>query len=63
MSLSWRKIIGSLEQKSWRYRAQQIARLVQALELELNQELLGNRYDRYQDALEAKEIQRLIEVA
>lgn len=63
MSLSWRKIIGSLEQKSWRYRAQQIARLLQALELELNQEFLGNRYNRYQDALETKEIQKLIEVA
>ncbi|MBE9200004.1 MULTISPECIES: hypothetical protein [unclassified Nodularia (in: cyanobacteria)] len=63
MSLSWRKIIGPLEQKSWRYRAQQIARLLQALELELSQEFLGNRYNRYQDALGTKEIQRLIEVA
>ncbi len=63
MNLSWRKIIGSLEQKSWRYRAQQIARIVQALELELNQELLGNKYHRYQDALESKEIKKLIEVA
>ncbi|MDP5338535.1 MAG: hypothetical protein NWQ28_08170, partial [Nodularia sp. (in: cyanobacteria)] len=63
MSLSWRKIIGSLEQKSWRYRAQQIARLLQALELELNQEFLGNRYNRYQDALGTKEIQKLIEVS
>ncbi len=63
MSLSWRKIIGSLEQKSWRYRAQQIDRITQALKLELNQELLGNCYHRYQNALAAKEIKKLIEVA
>ncbi len=63
MSLSWRKIIGSLEQKSWHYRAQQLSRLIQSLELELDQERLGNRYDRYKDALAAKDIQKLVEVA
>ena len=38
MSLSWRKIIGPLEQKSWHYRAQQLSRLIQSLELELNKD-------------------------
>ncbi|MBC1219228.1 hypothetical protein GNF10_01175 [Nostoc sp. UCD121] len=63
MSLSWRKIIGPLEQKTWHYRAQQLSRLIQSLELELNKDRLGNRYKRYQDALETKDIQKLVEVA
>ncbi|MBN3905276.1 MAG: hypothetical protein HWQ35_01395 [Nostoc sp. NMS1] len=63
MSLSWRKIIGPLEQKSWHYRAQQLSRLIQSLELELDKDRLGNRYERYQDALETKDIQKLVEVA
>lgn len=63
MSLTWRRIIGPLEQKSWCYKAQQLARLIKELELELNESKLGKCYKRYKDALGTKEIQRLIEVA
>jgi hypothetical protein len=63
ISPHWRKIIGTLEQKTWHYKSQQIYRLIKHLELDLNEKRLGNHYQRYQDSLENKEIQRFIEVA
>jgi hypothetical protein len=63
MNSSWRNVIGSLEQKSWQYKSQQLERLIKALELNLNTTKLGNRYERYKDAIEAKEIKTFIQVA
>ncbi|MGM3309234.1 hypothetical protein ACSQ6I_25205 [Anabaena sp. WFMT] len=63
ISRNWQKIIGSLEQKTWHYKSQQIYRLIKQLELDLNESRLGNRYQRYKDSLETKEIQTFVEVA
>jgi len=63
LSPKWRNIIGYMEQKSWQYKSQQLERLIKELGLELNKTKLGNRYERYQDALAIKEIQKLVEVA
>ncbi|MBD2521866.1 hypothetical protein [Nostoc sp. FACHB-133] len=63
VSSKWRNIIGYMEQKSWQYKSQQLERLIKALELELNTSKLGNRYERYKDALAIKEIQKVVEVA
>lgn len=63
LSPKWRNIIGYMEQKSWQYKSQQLERLIKELELELNTTKLGNRYQRYQDALAIKEIYKVLEVA
>jgi len=63
LSPKWRNIIGYMEQKSWQYKSRQLERLIKELGLELNKTKLGNRYERYQDALAIKEIQKLVEVA
>ncbi|BAY76695.1 hypothetical protein NIES25_31520 [Nostoc linckia NIES-25] len=63
ISSKWRNIIGYMEQKSWQYKSQQLERLIKELGLELNTTKLGNRYERYQDALAIKEIFKIIEVA
>ncbi|AFZ58473.1 hypothetical protein H6G54_06200 [Anabaena cylindrica FACHB-243] len=63
ISQYWRKVIGTIEQKTWRYKSQQIHRLIQQLELDLNKNKLGNHYQRYQDCLETEELKRFIEVA
>ncbi|RCJ23969.1 hypothetical protein A6S26_20480 [Nostoc sp. ATCC 43529] len=63
VSSKWRNIIGYMEQKSWQYKSQQLERLIKELGLELNTTKLGNRYERYQDALAIKELQKVLEVA
>lgn len=61
--MKWRKIVSAHTQKRWRYIAQQLDRLVQALDVELDAAKLGNLYDRYQNALTAPVIDGFIEVA
>ena len=43
--------MGSVKRKRWHYTAQQLERLIKALDLELNTQSLGETYQRYQEAL------------
>ena len=61
--MKWRKIATYMTQKRWRYIAQQLNRLTDALAIEPNTQVLGNLYERYQNALETKVLESFIEVA
>jgi hypothetical protein len=61
--MKWRKVVFTLTQKRWRYIAQQLDRLLKALDVDLDKARLGNLYDRFQYALTAETIQDQVLVA